>query len=110
MSSYSPLSARLQIVPRAGAREERLAHVEAEAVVVGVEEPRRHVVRRPVVRLHRRRIEDVEAEQLDLVRGVVVRLSSPDSSTSGRPHTLKIWLERMFLSRSPIMRSGVACT
>ena len=29
-------------------------------------------------------------------------------STSGSPQTLKIWLDRMFFNKSPIMRSGVA--
>ena len=43
-SSYSPLQRALEVVPGAGAGEERLADVEAEAVVVGVQEPRRHVV------------------------------------------------------------------
>ena len=57
----------LEALPCRGPREERLADVEAESVVVRVEEPGRDVVPLPVVGIHRHGVEYVEAEQFDLV-------------------------------------------
>ena len=54
-------------------------------------------------------VEHIETEQLDLVRRLALHPYLADLDFR-HPQTLKIWLDRMFLSRSPIIRSGVACT
>src|SRR5574342_377781 len=57
----------LQALPRASAREERLAYMEGQIVVVRVEEPCRHVVTAPMLSLHAYRVENVETDQLHLI-------------------------------------------
>src|SRR3954471_12550146 len=56
-----------QAVPGTRAREERLRHVEGEAVPGSVEEPCGDVVAARMPSLERRRVERVEPEQLGLV-------------------------------------------
>jgi len=50
-------------VPSFGAGEEGLADVEAETVVVGIEEPGGDIVAAVVVVLHRGRVEDIQTQQ-----------------------------------------------
>ena len=57
----------LQILPCAGLREKCLADVEAQAVVVRVQQPRGHVVAALMVHFHAHWIEHIQAKQLDLV-------------------------------------------
>ena len=68
---------------------------------------------------HGDRIEDVEPQELHLKQSIPLSPAGEDpealldnflSAISGRPQTLNIWLERIFFKRSPINRSGVACT
>jgi len=96
----------LQIVPCRGPGKKCLTDVETEPVVIGVEEPSRDVV--PL------------RGSFFIVTGS--NTSSPTNSTStfpslalrtlisGSPQTLKTWLDRMFLSRSPMSKSSVALT
>ena len=55
----------LDAFPRRGPGKERLADVKTHAVVVRVQEPGWDIVALSVVGVHRDRIEDVEAEQLN---------------------------------------------
>ena len=61
--------------------------------------------------LHGDRIEHVEPHEFGLVLGGEHRLwLKLLNLTFGSPQTLKIWLDRMFFSKSPMSRSGVAWT
>ena len=72
-----PLERLSEVLPRARAREERLRDVERQPVLVGVEEPGGDIVALAILRLHRRRVEGVEPEQLDLVALPAAFLLSP---------------------------------
>src|SRR5258707_5299075 len=84
----------LEIVPRARAREERLANMEAQVVVICVEKPRRHVVAAAMLSFQRRRVEHVQPQQFDFVFSprdlAPPRFAGANwrTSISGNPHTL----------------------
>jgi hypothetical protein len=61
------LECLLQTLPGAGAGKEGLRNVEAQAVVIGIEEPRWHVLGATMVDFHLNWIENIEAQQLDFV-------------------------------------------
>src|SRR2546422_986283 len=61
------LEGAFERVPGGGAREKGLADMEAQAVVVRVQKPGRHIATRAVFGGHSGRIKNVQPQQLDLI-------------------------------------------
>lgn len=61
------LQRTLGILPSRGTRKKRLAYMKAQAVVIGVEQPRRHVVAFAVIDRHGDRIKYIEPQQFDFI-------------------------------------------
>src|SRR4030042_237652 len=66
------LQSTFQVVPSACARKECLADVEAEAVIICIKEPCRHIVALAVIHIHGDRIEDIEPDKFDLILGFLI--------------------------------------
>ena len=66
------LNRALEIIPSLGAREERLANVTRQAVVVGVEQLRRYIVAALMLHPHTRRIEHVYPIALAIAAAIEV--------------------------------------